>query len=79
MVEAGLVHRQNDNGVKAVAVSALDPDLLNACLRLARLLEMPEQYRVLGPPDLSELGRRATGVTGAPQILSRRSDFRKLI
>ena len=34
MVEAGLVHRQNDSGVKAIAVSALDPDLLNACLRL---------------------------------------------
>jgi hypothetical protein len=30
------VHRQNDNDVKAIAVSALDPDLLNACLRLVR-------------------------------------------
>jgi hypothetical protein len=37
MVEAGLVHRQDDNGVKAIAVSAPDPDLLNACVRLARL------------------------------------------
>jgi AraC-type transcriptional regulator len=48
MVEAGLVLRQSDIGVKAIAVSALDPDLLNACLRLVRLLQMPEQYRVLG-------------------------------
>ena len=55
MVEAGLVHRQNDSGVKAIAVSALDPDLLNACLRLARLLQMPEQYRVLGPLVIREI------------------------
>ena len=55
MVEAGLVHYQNDSGVKAIAVSALDPDLLNACLRLARLLQMPEQYRVLGPLVIREI------------------------
>jgi AraC-like DNA-binding protein len=55
MVEAGLVHRQNESGVKAIAVSALDPDLLNACLRLVRLLPMPEQYRVLGPLVIREI------------------------
>ena len=55
MVEAGLVHRQNESGVKAIAVSALDPDLLNACLRLVRLLQMPEQYRVLGPLVIREI------------------------
>jgi hypothetical protein len=55
MVEAGLVHRQNDSGVKAIAVSALDPDLLNACLRLVRLLQMPEQYRVAGPFIIREI------------------------
>jgi AraC-like DNA-binding protein len=55
MVEAGLVHRQSDSGVKAIAVSALDPDLLSACLRLVRLLRMPEQYRVLGPLVIREI------------------------
>src|SRR5580693_7053443 len=55
MVEAGLVHRQNDNSVKAIAVSALEPDLLNACLRLVRLLQVPEQYRVLGPLVIREI------------------------
>jgi AraC-like DNA-binding protein len=55
MVEAGLVHRQNDIGLKAIAVSAPDPDLLNACLRLARLLQMPEQYQVLGPLVIREI------------------------
>ena len=29
------------------------------------------------PPDLSVPGGRATGVTGTPQLLSRRFDFRK--
>src|SRR5262245_34892673 len=55
MVEAGLVYRQNDSGVKAIAVSALDPDLLSACLRLVRLLQTPEQYRVLGPLVIREI------------------------
>jgi len=54
MVESGFAQRQNDS-VKAIAVSALDPDLLNACLRLARLLQMPEQYRVLGPLVIREI------------------------
>jgi AraC-like DNA-binding protein len=55
MVESGLVHRQNESGVKAIAVSALDPDLLNACLRLVRLLQTPEQYRVLSPLVIREI------------------------
>jgi AraC-like DNA-binding protein len=55
MVEAGLVHRPNDSNVKAIAVSALDSDLLNACVRLVRLLQMPEQYRVLGPLVIREI------------------------
>jgi AraC-like DNA-binding protein len=55
MVEAGLVDRPNDSSVKAIAVSALDPDLLNACVRLVRLLQMPEQHRVLGPLVLREI------------------------
>ena len=55
MVESGLVHRQNDGGVKAIGVSALDSDLLNTCLRLVPLLEMAEQYRVLGPLVIREI------------------------
>jgi len=54
MVESGFVQRQNDS-VKAIAVSKLDSDLLNACLRLLRLLQLPEQYRVLGPLVIREI------------------------
>jgi hypothetical protein len=55
MVEAGFVHQQNNSSVKAIAVSSLDTDLLNACLRLVRLLDYPEQYRVLGPLVVREI------------------------
>src|SRR6516162_6067679 len=81
IVEAGLVHRQNDSGVKAIAVSALDPELLNACLRLVRLLQMPEQYRVLGPLVIREIvyrlliGEQAHRIVKAVNKL--REDFAK--
>jgi AraC-like DNA-binding protein len=55
MVESGIVQRQNDSSVKAIAVSALDRDLLNACVRLVRLLESPEQYRMIAPLVIREI------------------------
>jgi hypothetical protein len=55
MVESGMLQRQNDSCVKAIAVSALDRDLLNACVRLVRLLESPEQYRLIGPLVIREI------------------------
>ena len=55
MVESGLVHRQVDSSVKAVAVSKLDSELLDACVRLVRLLNSPQQYRVLGPLVIREI------------------------
>lgn len=64
MVESGFAQRQNDS-VKAIAVSKLDSDLLNACLRLLRLLQLPEQYRVLGPLVIREIVYRLlTGEQG---------------
>jgi AraC-like DNA-binding protein len=65
IVDSGLVHRQNNSSVKAIAVSSLDADLLNACLRLVRLLDFPEQYRVLGPLVVREIVYRLlTGEQG---------------
>jgi AraC-like DNA-binding protein len=64
MVESGLVHRQNES-VKAIAVSELNSDLLNACLRLVRLVQSPAQYRVLGPLVIREIiYRLLTGEQG---------------
>ena len=65
MVESGLVPRQNNSSVKAIAVSSLGVDLLNACLRLVRLLDFPAQYRVLGPLVVREIVYRLlTGEQG---------------
>jgi AraC-like DNA-binding protein len=65
MVESGMVARQNDSSVKAIAVSKLDSDLLNACVRLVRLLKSPEQYRVLSPLVVREIiYRLLTGEQG---------------
>jgi AraC-like DNA-binding protein len=65
MVESGVVQRHGDSSVKAIAVSKLDPDLLNACLRLVALARSPEQYRVLGPLVVREIVYRLlTGEQG---------------
>src|SRR5436309_13532684 len=45
MVESGIIHSQNDGGVKAVNVSTLDADLLDATVRLMRLIERPSEYQ----------------------------------
>jgi AraC-like DNA-binding protein len=65
MVEAGLVQGRGDGNVKAVDVSALDAELLDATLRLVRLIERPGEYRVLGPLVVREIVYRLlTGAQG---------------
>ena len=65
MVESGLVHPIGDGGVRAVDVSALDAKLLDATLRLVRLMETPGEYRVLGPLVVREIVYRLlTGAQG---------------
>jgi AraC-like DNA-binding protein len=65
MVESGLVHPNGDGGVRAVDVSALDAKLLDATLRLVRLMETPGEYRVLGPLVVREIiYRLLTGAQG---------------
>lgn len=49
MAETGIAAPRNDQGVRAINVSPLDPDLLNATVRLVRLLDKPEDYQALGP------------------------------
>lgn len=60
IVEAGVAPARP---VKALDVSPLDFALLDAVLRLVRLLESPEQYRALGPLVTREIIYRL--VTGA--------------
>jgi AraC-like DNA-binding protein len=49
MVEANGVERSGDGSLKAVDVSPLEADLLDATLRLVRLTVAPDEYRVLAP------------------------------
>lgn len=49
MVEAGIPVPHNHSDAKAIVMSRLDADLLDATTRLVRLIEQPEQARVLAP------------------------------
>jgi AraC-like DNA-binding protein len=56
MVESALVPpRGEGGGVRAVDVSRLDADLLDATLRLVRLVETPDAYRALAPMVVREI------------------------
>jgi len=64
MVESGIVQPRGDGGgVKSVDVSALDANLLDATLRLVRLVDAPGEYRVLAPLVIREIIYRL--LTGA--------------
>jgi AraC-like DNA-binding protein len=49
MVEAGIPAPQGHRDAKAIVVSTLDPALLDATVRLLRLIGSPTEARVLGP------------------------------
>ena len=66
MVESGLVHARSEGGVKAVDVSPLDADLIDATVRLVRLIDTPDKYRVLAPLVIREIVYRLlTGAQGS--------------
>jgi AraC-like DNA-binding protein len=68
MVEAGLVSTRGDGGVKAIDVSSLDAELLDATLRLARLVESPLEYRMLAPLVVREIVYRLLTGTQAHRM-----------
>jgi AraC-like DNA-binding protein len=65
MVESGQVHPRGDGNVKAINVSPLDMNLLDAMLRLVRLVDKPNEYRALAPLVVREIVYRLlTGAQG---------------
>jgi AraC-like DNA-binding protein len=58
LVESGVGQPGGDDGVKAVDVSALDADLLDATVRLVRLIDTPGEYRALAPLVTREITYR---------------------
>ena len=54
-VETGVVPGRHDSSVKSIAVGKLDGDLLDAFVRLFRLLDNPSDYRVISPLVIREI------------------------
>jgi AraC-like DNA-binding protein len=67
MVESGIAQPRGDGGgVKAVDVSPLDANLLDATLRLVRLIDAPGDYHALAPLVIREIVYRLlTGAQGS--------------
>lgn len=66
MVESGTTASRSEANVSAVDVSKLDPPLLDAVLRLIRLINAPLEYRVLGQLAMREIiFRLLTGSQGS--------------
>jgi AraC-like DNA-binding protein len=55
LIEAGLLASRADGGVRALAVSRLDANLLDALVRLVRLVDAPSDYGVLAPLAAREI------------------------
>ena len=49
MIEAGFETRKGDASVKAIGVNLVDADLLDAVVRLVRLVEKPGEQKVVAP------------------------------
>ncbi|MDT0469773.1 AraC family transcriptional regulator [Streptomyces gibsoniae] len=65
LLEAGPLPKQSEAGV-AIATSDADSDLLDAAVRLFRLQEKPDDFRVLAPAVVREIHwRLLTGPQGA--------------
>lgn len=66
MVESGIEQPRGDGGVRPVDVSPLDADLLDATVRLMRLIDRPGDYRALAPLVVREIVYRLlTGAQGS--------------
>jgi AraC-like DNA-binding protein len=66
LVESGVGQPGGDGNVKAVDVSTLDANLLDATVRLVRLIDTPGEYRALAPLVIREIVYRLlTGAQGS--------------
>lgn len=66
MMESGFEPQKGNARLKALNVSALDADLLDAAVRLVRLLDAPTECKVLAPLIIKEIVfRLLVGVQGA--------------
>jgi AraC-like DNA-binding protein len=69
LVESGGAHPHGDgSGVKAIDVSPLDANLLDATLRLVRMIDTPDEYRALAPLVIREIIYRLLTDTQANRL-----------
>jgi len=55
LMESGIETKKSDAHIKAIDVKAIDADLLNAVVRLLRLLDKPNELKVLAPLVTKEI------------------------
>src|SRR2546430_4392676 len=80
IVESGMRIKKGDASVKAMNVSAIDADLLDAVDRLVRIAETPAESKVLAPLVIKEIIYRllAGGQGARPAHLLTASDTRRI-
>jgi AraC-like DNA-binding protein len=82
MMEAGAETRKGDASVKAIGVNPIDTDLLDAVVRLVRLIDKPGEQRILAPLIKREIVYRLlAGGEGARLghlVASSRGDTRRI-
>jgi AraC-like DNA-binding protein len=55
LMECGVVNKKGDASIKALDVSQTDANMLDAIVRLVRLLDAPVEHRVLAPLIIKEI------------------------
>jgi AraC-like DNA-binding protein len=81
MMESGAEIRKGDVPVKAMDVSSIDANMLDAVVRLARLLETPDEMQVIAPLIIREVVYRLSrGEQGARlgHLLTSAGDTRRI-
>ncbi len=81
MMESGIKLKKSDQGVKAMDVSPIDAELLDAVVKLARLINKPDEIRFLAPLVIREIVcRLIKGEQGArlSHLLAAEGDARRI-
>src|SRR5499433_1982626 len=81
MMESGIEIKKGDASVKAMDVSSIDANMLDAVVRLARLLDTPDEIQILAPLIIREIVYRLLrGEQGArlSHLLASRGDTRRI-
>jgi AraC-like DNA-binding protein len=68
MVETGIAPGRNDHSVKSMAVSYLEPQLLDAFVRLICLIDNADDYRVVSPMVIREIIYRVLKSDQGPRL-----------